>query len=134
MKALLFFFLSFSAVAQSNITFDQIVTTGTGCPSGTVSVTVSPDGQSMSLLFDEFRVQVPNTESSTPAPSTGRGPNYRPPQSNASVLEAHKTCNISFTTTLPAGRMATAIAIDLQARGFTTLDQGLQAYFSTILV
>lgn len=134
MKALLFLFLSFSAVAQSNIIFDQVVTTGTGCPEGTVSVTVSPDGQSMSLLFDEFRVEVPNTEAGTPAPSTGRGPNYRPPRATASVLEAHKTCNISFNTTLPAGRMATSMAIELQARGFTMLDKGLQAYFSTILV
>lgn len=134
MKALLFLFLSFSAAAQSNISFDQIVTSGTGCPEGTVSVTVSPDGESMSLLFDEFRVQVPNTEGNSPAPTTGRGANYRPPRATESVLEAHKTCNISFTTTLPAGRMATAIAIDLQARGFTTLDKGLQAYFSTILV
>ncbi len=132
MKHFFFFFLSFSALAQSNITFDQIITTGTGCPQGTVTSIVSPDGTSMSLLFDEFRVEVPNYES-TPAP-TGRGPTYRPPGANASIYEAHKTCNISFTTTLPAGRMATSLGISLQARGNTMTDAGIQAYFTTILV
>lgn len=31
---------------------------GTGCPSGTVSVTLSPDAKSLSLLFDEYVVSV----------------------------------------------------------------------------
>jgi hypothetical protein len=129
MKHILFFFLSFSALAQSNIVFEQINTSGTGCPQGSVTSIVSPDGTSMSLLFDEFRVEVPNYE--TPA-TPGRGAN-RPTQA-ASIYESHKTCNISFTTTLPAGRMATAINISLQARGNTMTDAGIQSYFSTILV
>jgi hypothetical protein len=133
MKHFLFFFLSFSALAQSNIVFEQINTNGTGCPAGTVSSIVSPDGQSMSLLFDEFRVEVPNYESA-PAPIPGRGPNYRPPGANASIYESSKACNIAFTTTLPAGRMATSISISLQARGNTMTDVGIQSYFSTILV
>ena len=132
MKHFFFFFLSFSALAQSNIVFEQINTSGTGCPVGTVTSIVSPDGQSLSLLFDEFRVEVPNYES-TPIPS-GRGPNYHPPGANASIYEAQKNCNISFTTTLPAGRLATAIAISLQARGNTMTDAGVQSYFTTILV
>jgi hypothetical protein len=134
MKALLFLFLSFSALAQSNISFEQITTIGTGCPEGTVTSIVSPDGRSLSLLFDEFRVEVPNYENQTPAPTPGRGPNYRPPRPTASIFEAHKTCNIAFTTTLPAGMKATAIEISLQARGNTMMDMGLQGYFSTILV
>lgn len=134
MKHILFFFLSFSALAQSNIVFEQIVTNGSGCPAGTVTSIVSPDGTSMSLLFDEFRVEVPNYESSSPTPGNDRGPGYRPPRQTSSLYEQHKTCNISFTTTLPAGRMATAIKIGLQARGNTMLDSGIQAYFSTILV
>lgn len=133
MKTLIFFFLSFSALAQTNIVFDQVSTIGTGCPQGSVSSTVSPDGTALSLLFDEFRVEVPNYESNPSQPTPGRGPNYRPPQSN-SIFEHHKTCNISFNTTLPAGRMVTAINISLQARGNTMVDQGIQAYFSTILV
>jgi hypothetical protein len=133
MKHFFFFFLSFSALAQSNIIFEQINTNGTGCPQGTVTSIVSPDGTSMSLLFDEFRVEVPNYESA-PAPSTGRGPRYNPPGANASIYEAHKTCSIAFTTTLPAGRMATSISISLQARGNTMTDAGIQSYFSTILV
>jgi hypothetical protein len=133
MKTILFFFLSFSALAQSNIVFDQVTTLGTGCPEGTVSSIVSPDGTSLSLLFDEFRVEVPNYAQAPTQPTPGRGPNYRPPTSN-SIFEQQKTCNISFLTTLPAGRMVTAININLQARGNTMIDSGIQAYFSTILV
>jgi hypothetical protein len=133
MKHFFFFFLSFSALAQSNIVFEQINTNGTGCPQGTVTSIVSPDGTSMSLLFDEFRVEVPNYESA-PAPTTGRGPRYNPPGANASIYESSKACNIAFTTTLPAGRMATSISISLQARGNTMTDAGIQSYFSTILV
>ena len=114
-----FFFLSFSALAQSQIVFEQINTSGTGCPAGSVTSIVSPDGQSMSLLFDEFRVEIPN---------------YHPTGANASIYEAQKNCNISFTTTLPAGRLATAIGISLQARGNTMTDAGIQSYFTTILV
>ena len=134
MKYILTFFLSFSALAQTSIKFEQITTTGTGCPQGTVTSIVSPDGTSMSLLFDEYRVEVPNYESTPTPPPTGRGPRYQPPGTNASIYESHKTCNIAFTTTLPAGRMATAINISLQARGNTMLDSGIMAYFSTILV
>lgn len=134
MKYILFFFLSFSALAQSQIVFDQIQTNGTGCPAGTVTTIVSPDGTSLSLLFDEYRVEVPNYESAPTPPTTGRGPRYQPPGTNASIYESNKTCNIVFNTTLPAGRMATAINISLQARGNTMLDSGIQAYFSTILV
>jgi hypothetical protein len=31
---------------------------GTGCPDGTVSVTLSPDQKSLSLLFDQYQVEV----------------------------------------------------------------------------
>ena len=135
MKSLLFLFLSFSAMAQSNIVFDQISTTGTGCLPGTTSTTYSPDGTSFSLLFDEFRVEVPNHEQpAPPAPVPGRGPSYRPPQSASSIFLNQKICNIVFNTTLPAGRMATSITIKLQARGNTLIDPGIQAYFTTILV
>ena len=134
MKKFLLLFISFSALAQTNITFDQIITNGSGCPQGSVTSIVSPDGTAMSLLFDEFRVEVPNYETSSPSPVPGRGPNYRPPGANASIYESSKACNIAFTTTLPAGRMATAISISLQARGNTMTDAGIQSYFSTILV
>lgn len=134
MKSLLFFFLSFSAIAQTSIVFDQVVTSGSGCLPGTTSVTLSPDGTSMSILFDEFSVEVPNRESPIPSPAPGRGPRYRPPASTHSIFENHKTCNITFTTILPPGQMATGIDIKVDARGSTILDQGVSAYFTTILV
>jgi hypothetical protein len=134
MTAIFALLISLSALAHSPINFEQISTAGSGCPEGTVSTIVSPDGSTLSLLFDEFRVEVPNYQNQTPSPAPGRGPNYRPPRPAASPYESSKTCNISFTTTLPAGMKATAIEISLQARGNTMMDVGLQGYFSTILV
>ncbi len=135
MKSLLFFFLSFSAMAQTSIQFEQVVTSGNGCLPEATSVTLSPDSSTMSILFDEFSVQVPNRERPIPAPPVpGRGPSYRPPQSSHSIFENHKICNISFTTVLPPGQMATGINISVDARGSTILDEGVSAYFSTILV
>lgn len=134
MKFIILCLISFSALAQSNISFEQITTVGTGCPNGTVTSIVSPDGSTLSLLFDEFRVEVPNYQNGNPVPPPNRGPNYRPPVVSSSVLESHRTCNIAFTTVLPAGMKATAIQIKLQARGNTMMDKGLMGYFSTILV
>ena len=34
---------------------------GTGCPSGSVSATLSPDSKSLSLLFDSYLVQAGGT-------------------------------------------------------------------------
>lgn len=134
MQAIFILLFSLSLYAQSPIIFNQIMTAGTGCPTGTVSSTISPDGTSMSLLFDEFRVEVPNYETTSTSYAPVRGSNYRPPLPKSSPYESHKTCNIAFTTTLPIGMKATAIEISLQARGNTILDIGLQGYFSTILI
>jgi hypothetical protein len=134
MKYLLALLISFSSFAQTRITFDQITYTGTGCEQGSVSSLLSPDGTTMSLLFDEWRVEVPNYQVPPIRSVPGRGPNYRPQRSEASEFVSHKTCNITFLTTLPVGAMATGIEISVQARGNTMIDQGINAYFSTILV
>lgn len=135
MKSLLFLFLSFSAMAQTPIIFDQVETNGSGCLPGTTSTTLASDGQSMSLIFDQFSVQVPNHDEPTPVePSPTRGSRYRPPRHSHSIFKSHKTCNISFVTNIPAGHRATAINIIVQARGNTMIDKGIRAYFSTILV
>lgn len=52
---------------------------GNGCPAGTASVTVSPDGQELSILFDEFIADGTN------------------------VRESRKSCNLTIPIKVPQG-------------------------------
>lgn len=117
MKSLLFattlFILSDIALAQVN--FNNVTYSGSGCPQGTVSTAVSPDGSSLSILFDEFRAEVPQ-------------------QSNGNPFIDQKNCALSFTASLPPGTQADSLEISMQARGATILDQGAEGYFASILV
>jgi len=55
---LLFSTILFSApvFAADDISLGEPGYGGTGCPAGTVSVTLSPDAKSLSLLFDQYQV------------------------------------------------------------------------------
>lgn len=127
MKAFLLLVM-FSSGAFSQVNFNSITYSGTGCPDGTVSTAVSPDGSSLSILFDEFRAEVPQYDS---APEVPRGPRSR---NRNSVTFSHKNCALSFTATLPPGVMAESLEVSMQARGATMLDMGVNASFASILV
>ena len=49
----------FATTANAQVSFNNVTHSGTGCPQGTVSTAISPDGSSISILFDEFRAEVP---------------------------------------------------------------------------
>ncbi|MGZ5280493.1 MAG: DUF4360 domain-containing protein, partial [Pseudobdellovibrionaceae bacterium] len=50
--------VSISAQAQLPFKIGQPVIDGDGCPSGSVSAVISPDGTAISLLFDQFMLEV----------------------------------------------------------------------------
>lgn len=59
--------LSFTAVAGSDVYIESFTTSGAGCPNGSVSVTMDPDGNSITVLYDRFQLQalgssLPNVE------------------------------------------------------------------------
>lgn len=126
--ALVSFITVTSAFGQIN--FDQVVYRGTGCPQGTVSTAVSPDGSTLSILFDEFRAEVPQYDGNNDNDSLppGRGRNRQSPTLN------HKNCALSFTANLPQGTKAESLEVSMQARGAVILDQGLEGVFASILV
>ncbi len=106
----------------AQINFNNVTYSGTGCPQGTVSTAVSPDGSSLSILFDEFRAEVPD---------------YNQPAPRGRQVEASKSlksCALSFTASLPAGIKVDTLEISLQARGATILDRGVEAAFAAVLV
>lgn len=80
---------------------------GNGCPSNSVSATLSPDTKSLSLLFDEYIVQAGG-------------------DSGKSV--DRKTCNIAIPVHVPQGRSVSVFAVDY--RGFNQLPRGARSQFN----
>jgi hypothetical protein len=77
---------------------------GNGCPSGTASATLSPDGKSLSVIFDQFVTEA--------GPASGR------------TLD-RKACNIAVPVHVPNGFSISILAVDY--RGFVSLPQGASA-------
>ncbi len=118
-------------LAQTQVSFREITYSGSGCPQGTVSTAISPDGSSLSVLFDEFRAEVPQYDGindNDGHPGRGRQNNR-----NTTTL-AHKKCALSFVADLPPGTKADSLEINLEARGATILDPGVEGSFASILV
>lgn len=80
---------------------------GTGCPAGTVSVTLSPDAKNLSLLFDEYQVSVGG--------QTGRSFD-------------RKSCNIAIPVHVPQGYSVSVLKVDY--RGFNYLPQYASSQFN----
>ncbi len=78
---------------------------GTGCPAGSASVSVSPDGGAVSLLFDQYVVEAGDTKSFD-----------------------RKNCNIAVPVKVPNGYSVSVFAIDY--RGFVQLPAGARANLS----
>lgn len=131
MKTSIFAFLVlFLASAQAQVVFHEPTYLGAGCPQGTVSTIASPDGTSLSVLFDEFRISLPEDGGvAAPGPIPGRG---RAPRRRAG--SSMKDCSLRFSADLPVGVRVEAVEISLQARGSTILDPGIQASFASMLV
>jgi hypothetical protein len=69
---------------------------GNGCPDGSASVTVSPDGQELTLLFDQFIAEGNN------------------------VKESRKSCNLSIPIKVPQGFQISLY--DADYRGYVSPD------------
>lgn len=77
---------------------------GNGCPSGTASASVSPDGKSLSVIFDQFVTEA--------GPASGK------------TLD-RKSCNIAVPVHIPNGYSISILAVDY--RGFVGLPSGATA-------
>jgi len=80
---------------------------GPGCPAGSVSVTLSPDAKSLSLLFDQYQVAVGGT--------TGKSFD-------------RKSCNIAIPVHVPQGLSVSVLKIDF--RGFNHLPTAATSQFN----
>ncbi|WP_022952538.1 DUF4360 domain-containing protein [Leucothrix mucor] len=91
----------------SNVTLQDVGYGGNGCPAGSASVTISPDKQSVSVLFDEYIAE-----------AGGQG------QRTFSRMK----CDIAFSLKVPNG--ISVSLIDADYRGFMDLPRGARADFS----
>jgi hypothetical protein len=71
---------------------------GSGCPSGSVSATLSPDAKTLSLIFDQYEVSAGG--------STGRSYD-------------RKSCNVAIPVHVPAGYSISVLSVDY--RGYNHL-------------
>lgn len=78
---------------------------GTGCPAGSASVTLSPDEQALSILFDQYVVEAGSERSFD-----------------------RKNCNIAIPVAVPQGYSVSVFAIDY--RGFVAVPRGGRAQLS----
>ena len=96
-----------TASAQNDIELGRPGYGGTGCPSGSVSTTLSPDNKSLSLIFDQYVVEAGGT--------TGRSFD-------------RKSCNVAIPVYVPEGYSVAVLAIDY--RGFNHLARGATSQFN----
>lgn len=111
MKSAILFFsaivLSAPVFAADDISLGTPGYGGTGCPSGSVSATLSPDAKSLSLLFDQYQVAVGGT--------TGKSFD-------------RKSCNIAIPVHVPQGMSVAVMKIDY--RGFNRLPAVASSQFN----
>ncbi len=97
--------MSASAMAQS-LRLGEPAYGGTGCPAGTASVSVSPAGDAVSILFDQYVAEAGRT--------------------TARRID-RKSCNITIPVSVPSGYSVAVFAVDY--RGYNAVPSGGVARF-----
>lgn len=97
--------VSSAAFAQS-LQIGQPDYGGSGCPAGTASATVSPDGSAVSILFDQYIAEAGGT--------TGKRID-------------RKSCNLAIPIQVPSGYSVALLQVDY--RGFNAVPVGGQNRF-----
>lgn len=100
------------AKADTAFRFKDVNLLGRGCPDGTFAVVKSPDDQTVSIIFDQFSVEVP--------------------QDNK--LIDMKSCDIHISSILKDNERVTAIDIDVDYRGFVSIEGNATAKLQTYLM
>ncbi|HXH76625.1 MAG TPA: DUF4360 domain-containing protein [Bacteriovoracaceae bacterium] len=98
---------SLSAFAQDTIQLGYPAMGGNGCPQGTASASLSPDGTALSIIFDQFLTEA--------GPASGR------------TID-RKSCNIAVPVHVPNGFSISVLAVDY--RGYVGLPVNASARLS----
>jgi hypothetical protein len=99
--------MSVGAYAANDIALGEPSYGGTGCPQGTVGITLSPDSKVLSLIFDQYMAEAGKSAGKT--------------------LE-RKTCNLSVPIHVPQGLSVSVLKVDY--RGYVYAPKGAQVNFN----
>ncbi len=122
---------------DDDFTFLAPVFNGTGCPRGTGSVSMSPEQESISIIYDQFQVEVPQFDGDN---DNDRLDNFlgnilHPLQKNKLDQNLNaKNCNILLNAHIPKGRKVIGVEISFDFRGYISLQKGIQAFYRSQLV
>ena len=101
------YFLIQGAFAQSGVRLGDPEFIGTGCNKRNSSAVISEDGQTLSILFDEYQAEA--------------GGNIR-------RMQDRKGCNVMIPINVPQGYSVAVMKVDY--RGYNSLPAGAQSEFS----
>lgn len=122
--------MSPTAYAQG-FKFDGTQFQGSGCKRGTTSTVTSPDGKSLSILFDDFIVEVPQVSGDNDNDFVNEL-NPRKALKNDRNID-HKRCAMFINTDLPEGEIIDSIKIKLDMRGSSYIEDNAQVVFQSFL-
>ena len=111
--------------------FHQTQFSGKGCKNGSTSTTTSPDGKALSILFDNFAVEVPQMDGDNDNDFANEL-NKRRGNKNDRYLD-HKRCAMTIHTDLPEGEVIDSIKIKLDMRGSAYIEDDAKVTFQTFL-
>jgi hypothetical protein len=94
--------------APERASIDQVTISGSGCNDTTAAVSLSPDFKDVSVLFDNYRVEI------------GQG------SENPSLMKASKNCTISMNIYAPPRWQFAFVAVDY--RGFAAVPASAWAF------
>jgi len=120
-----------NVLAQNNVKFNDVILNGTGCPKESTSTTLDPSQTTLSILFDRFMVQVPQTDGIND--NDDASDDNSAPSGRNDREKSHKVCNMIIRGKLPKGHKA-SLEISFDFRGFSQVDKGVKASFKSILI
>lgn len=124
--------LSSLSFAQDNdFNFEIITLRGTGCPTGSTTVIPTPDQQVVTILFDRFSAQAPQSDGNN---DNGEAGEDGAPSTRLDSRLSQKVCNIVINARIPQGHKVDSATISFDYRGTTVLDKGAIAAFRGNLV
>lgn len=101
-----FVLLAALSAEASRLSLGQPGYGGTGCPAGSASVTLSPDQQALSILFDSYVMEAGESTQKT---------------------VDRKSCNVTIPVQVPQGYSVSVFQVDY--RGYNLVPRGGQARF-----
>ena len=123
--------ISTSAFSSGQFSFEDIQLAGKGCKAESTELVKSPDSKTVSILFSNFSVEVPQYDGDNDNDAVD-GRSAREGRFNERV--SRKRCRVIVRALIPEGERAEGLNVSIDFRGFTQVDSGTIAKFRSTLI